>query len=71
MEKMYYMSRIEFEVSIPVEGKEPLKIKDTIEQLVYASNKDNAKKAVTDDLKRQYPDACIYECRIHDTIIGA
>lgn len=71
MGKMYYMSRMEFEVSIPVEGKEPLKIKDTIEQLVYASTKDNARKAVMDDLKRQHPDARIYECRIHDTIIGA
>lgn len=71
MEKIYYISRMEFEISIPVEGKEPLKIKDTIEQLVYASNKDNARIAVTEDLKRQYPDARIYQCRIHDTIIGA
>lgn len=67
---IYYISEMEFQISIPVEGKSPMVLKDTIKQLVYASDKDKAREAVTADLKKQYPDAIIYSCRIHDTIIG-
>lgn len=64
------MSEMEFKISIPVDQSTPMVIKDTIKQLVYASDKDKAREAITADLKKQYPDAIIYKCRIHDTIIG-
>lgn len=71
MDKNYYISKMEFEISIPVSGKEsPVNVKDTIEQLVYASDKEKAREAVINDIKKQYPDTIIYSCRIHDTIIG-
>ena len=71
MAKMYFMSKMKFELSIPIEGKEPLKLTETIQQLVYATDKDKAREAVIDDLKKQYADAKVWECRIDDTIIGA
>ncbi len=71
MEKIYYMSKMEFQISIKVEGDAPLIIKDTISQLVYASDKDKAREAVIGALKKEYPDAMVYSCRIDDTIIGA
>lgn len=70
MEKMYYRSKTEFQISIKVEDQAPLIIKDTVEQLVCASSKDNAREAVISDLKKQYPTAIVYECRINDTIMG-
>jgi hypothetical protein len=39
--------------------------------LVYATDKDKAREAVIDDLKKQYSDAKVWECIIDDTIIGA
>lgn len=70
MEKIYYASKLEFQISIKVEGGEPLIIKNTVEQLVLASNKDNARQAVIDAFKMEYPNGIILECRINDTIIG-
>ncbi len=71
MEKMYFISRMKFELKIPIEGKEPLKLTETINQLVYATDKDKAREAVINELKKQYPNAFVWECRIDDTIIGA
>jgi len=71
MAKMYYMSKMEFQISIKVKGDAPLIVKDTINQLVYASDKYKAKEAVITALKKEYPDAIIYSCRIADTIVGS
>ena len=68
---MYYMSKMEFQISIKVKGDAPLIVKDTINQLVYASDKHKAKEAVITALKKEYPDAIIYSCRIDDTIVGS